>query len=144
MRRSANKMSLLTLLLALSLAQLSSSQSQQNSANIPFYSLIFSEKFPPTMGGSSPEAQDIRTNEISYKKKEFLPSVFIPAKNKGLLKIEETEKETPSTFEQVMGIGRNLKMAFFDFADVTLIRSVVDLSFDGLSPQERLKVNKIK
>ena len=112
------------------------------------------DSFP---GGSFPEAQDIRTNEISYKKKEYLPSVFIPAKNKGLPKIEETEVETPSTFEQMMGIGRNLKMAFFDckfyfyafgyfvkrifkVADVTLIRSVVDLSFDGLSPQERLKV----
>ena len=50
MRRSANKMPLSTILLALSLAQLSSSKAQQNSANIPFYSLIFSEKFPPTMG----------------------------------------------------------------------------------------------
>ena len=50
MRRSANKMSLISLLFVLSLAQLSSSQAQQNSANIPFYSLIFSEKFPPTMG----------------------------------------------------------------------------------------------
>ena len=48
------------------------------------------------------------------KKKEYLPSVFIPAKNKGLLKIEETEEKTPSTFEQIMGIGSNLKMALFD------------------------------
>ena len=66
---------------------------------------------------SSLEAQDIRTNEIivEKKEKEYLPSVFIPAKNKGLLKIKKKEEEKePSSFEQVMRIAGNLKMALYD------------------------------
>ena len=44
-----------------------------------------------------------------------MPSVFIPAKNKGLLKIEAKKEEVkPSTFQQVMGIANNLKMALYD------------------------------
>ena len=131
-------MSISTFLIVLSFAQLSSSQ-EVNQANIPFYSLIFSERFPPTMskfypvlcyscykywflspdpgGRSTLEAQDIRTNEINLetKEKKYLPSVFIPAKNKGLLKIESKKEEVkPSTFQQVMGIANNLKMALYD------------------------------
>ena len=63
------------------------------------------------------EAPDIRTNEIIVEKKEkaYLPSVFIPAKNKGLLKIKKKEEEKePSSFEQVMRIAGNLKMALYD------------------------------
>ena len=44
-----------------------------------------------------------------------MPSVFIPAKNKGLLKIEAKKKDVKtSTFQQVMGIANNLKMALYD------------------------------
>ena len=44
-----------------------------------------------------------------------MPSVFIPAKNKGLLKIEKkVEEKQPSTFQQIMGIAGNLKMALYD------------------------------
>ena len=44
-----------------------------------------------------------------------MPSVFIPAKNKGLLKIKKKEEEKePSTFEQVMRIAGNIKMALYD------------------------------
>jgi len=143
MCRPVMKMSLLTLSVILSiLTHICTSKEirqQQKSANIPFYSLIFSEKFPPTISGrSSLDSQDIRTNEISVEKEKppFLPRVFIPAKNKGNAKIE---KEEDSTFQRVMRIARNLKMALYDFADVTLIRSVVDLGFDGFSPQERIK-----
>ena len=68
-------------------------------------------------GRPSLEAQDIRTNEIIVEKKEkaYLPSVFIPAKNKGLLKIEKKiEEKEPSTFQQIMGIAGNIKMALYD------------------------------
>ena len=68
-------------------------------------------------GRSTLDAPDIRTNEINLetKEKKFLPSVFIPAKNKGLLKIETKKEEVnPSTFQQVMGIASNLKMALYD------------------------------
>ena len=64
-------------------------------------------------GTSSLDSQDIRTNEISVEKEKppFLPRVFIPAKNKGKAKIE---KEEDSTFQRVMRIARNLKMALYD------------------------------
>ena len=137
MCRPVMKMSLLTLPVMLSiLTHICTSKEirqQQKSANIPFYSLIFSEKFPPTIskfeslnilnfnlymyvfpgGRSSLDSQDIRTNEISVEKEKppFLPRVFIPAKNKGNAKIE---KEEDSTFQRVMRIARNLKMALYD------------------------------
>ena len=79
--------------------------------------LLFVLKILSPDGRPSLEAPDIRTNEIIVEKKEkqYLPSVFIPAKNKGLLKIEKkVEEKEPSTFQQVMGIAGNLKMALYD------------------------------
>jgi len=111
-----------------SLAYAESFQEISYEPDTPIFNLIYGQKYQnPTLQTSSIVNKDLPTFKEIFDEND-------------VLEISEPPIEEVSSFQKFRNILYNIKLAFYDFVDVTLIRAFVDLGFDGMSPQKRLPV----